>query len=113
MRGRCVTWVLQKVNLPGGPSWNQHACRVEVLSDWRAMADALTDEGGLGSKGATAAANIIQLMCACAWKAAGDALAPARADTKCAPGSHNTKVHHASGARCLFIVLLAMTSAER
>ncbi|KAK9861473.1 hypothetical protein WJX84_003608 [Apatococcus fuscideae] len=51
--------------------------RVEVLSNWRAMADAVTDDRGLGSKDATSAANIIQLMCACAWKATAADTAPA------------------------------------
>ena len=60
----------------------QCGSRVEVLSDWREMADCLTDDEGLGSRSATSAANIIQLMCACAWKATGADLVPGRNDNK-------------------------------
>ncbi len=58
-------------------------CRVDVLSDWRAMADAVTDDEGLASKGTTSAANLIQIMCACAWKATGSDLIPGRNDGRC------------------------------
>ena len=68
-----------------------------MLSDWREMADAVTDADGLGCKGSTAAANIIQLICSCARKALGSDLIPGRKIARfasLASGNHCVRPKH-------------------